>query len=56
MYLNLQIGKFNIVVGKPTTRPAKKPMVMQVSHPVMDGRIVDQEFIIDDESKLRYQN
>jgi hypothetical protein len=56
MYLNIQLGNFHFVVGKPAAKPAKKPMVMQVSAITTEGKDLNQEFIIDDESKLRYQS
>ena len=57
MYLNLQIGKFTVELGK-NKMPKRPPRPRRVPVTFMntDGKIVDQEFVIDDESKLRYRN
>ena len=58
MYLNLQIGKFTVELGKNKMpkRPPRPRKHVPVTFMNTSGKIVDQEFVIDDESKLRYRN
>ena len=58
MYLNLQIGKFTVELGKNKMpkRPPKPRKHVPVQYMAQFGEIVEKEFIIDDETKLRYRN
>lgn len=52
MYLNLQLGNFHVILGKLAKQaaqeaPAISPVFMRVSP--------QEEFFLDDETKLRYQ-
>jgi hypothetical protein len=52
MYLNLELGNFHIVLGKLAAQAAKeKPLETRIN----TGVPSQDEFFLDDESKLRYQ-
>jgi len=52
VYLNLQLGNFHIVLGKLAALAEKeKPLKTRIN----TGVPSNEEFFIDDESKLRYQ-
>jgi len=53
MYLNLQLGNFHVVLGKLAAQAAKeKPLSSRIN----TGDSEPEEFLLDDESKLRYRS
>ena len=53
MYLNLQLGNFHVVLGKLATEAAKeKPVSSRINTEDSEH----EEFLLDDESKLRYRS
>ncbi|GEM_PF-5755903 len=53
MYLNVQLGNFHVVLGKLAEQATKeKP----VSNRINTGDLSQEDFFLDDESKLRYQS
>jgi hypothetical protein len=53
MYLNLQLGNFHVVLGKLAEQAAKeKPLSSRMN----TGDSEHEEFLLDDESKLRYRS
>ena len=53
MYLNLQLGNFHIVLGNLAEQAAQEEPAIS---PVFTRVSPSEEFFLDDETKLRYQN